>query len=312
MSLTRIRGSRGDEAGSAVLLTIFLAAIIIIIGIAFNWLVKEHVKTAQVLKEKAEAMTTAVSVFDTLLFAMLTGKLSSNRIVVSDSSLIGFDKIPMNNQTLKVREDISINVQDTNGRISVYAGAGGELKKLITLVDSKSSVGIIADSINDWVDADDIQRPLGAESEYYRSIGMPYTPRNFSMQYMEELLLIRGMSWELYKKIKPYITIFPNTGGFNPATASPLAVIASLEISEENRKIIQDYIDKGLDIPDELFYNLTGRRIHSLDYDLFQPSRYLEITVTYGYLKNLYTINAGIGLYPTATAPYAVYYWREG
>ncbi|MCG6553620.1 MAG: general secretion pathway protein GspK [Candidatus Magnetominusculus sp. LBB02] len=301
-----------DEAGSAVLLTIFLAAIIIVVGIAFNWLVKEHVRTAEALKEKAEAMTTAVSVFDTLLFAVLTGTLASNRIIVSDSSLIGFDKIPLNNKTLKVRDDIAINVQDTNGRISIYGGAGSEFQRLIRLVDDKSNVAVITDSVNDWTDADDIARPQGAESEYYKGIGMPYTPRNFTMQYMEELLLIRGMSWELYKKIKPYITIFPSTTGFNPASAAPVAMLASLDISEDGRKILAEYIDRGEDVPEELFYNITGRRIHSLEYDLFAPSRYLEITVSYGFLKNLYTINAGIGLYPTASAPYSLYYWKEG
>ncbi|MBF0459165.1 MAG: general secretion pathway protein GspK [Nitrospirae bacterium] len=301
-----------DEAGSAVLLTIFLAAIIIIVGIAFNWLVKEHVKTAEALKEKAEAMTTAISVFDTLLFAVLTGTLASNRIIVSDSSLLGFDNIPMNNRPLKVRDDITVNVQDTNGKIPVYHGVGIEFARLVKLVDNESNTAVITDSINDWVDSDDIVRPSGAEADYYRGIGMPYTPRNFQMQYLEELLLIRGMSWELYKKIKPYITIFPGTSGFNPATASPVALAASMDISEESRKVLSGYIEKGIDIPDELFYNLTGKRIHGLEYDLFQPSRYLEITVAYGYLKNLYTINAGIGLYPTASAPYAVYYWKEG
>ncbi|KWT90991.1 general secretion pathway protein GspK [Candidatus Magnetominusculus xianensis] len=301
-----------NEGGSAVLLTIFLASIIIIVGIAFNWLVKEHVKTAEVLKEKAEAMTTAISVFDTLLYTLLTGTLGTNRIHVSDSTIMGLDKIPINNKPIKIRDDITINVQDTNGRISVYSGTDSDFSRLVKLMDEKSNVTVITSSINDWIDGDDITRPSGAEAEYYRGIVMPYTPRNFSMQYMEELLLIRGMSWELYKKIKPYITVFPGTSGFNPATAEPMAVIASLDINEESRKILAEYIDKGLEIPDELFYNLTGRRIHSLEYDLFQPSRYLEVTVTYGLSKNLYTINAGLGLRPTASAPYALYYWKEG
>ncbi|MBF0320801.1 MAG: general secretion pathway protein GspK [Nitrospirae bacterium] len=303
---------QSDNTGSAVLLTIFLASIIIIVGISFNWLVKEHVKTAEVLKDKAEAMTTAVSVFDTLMFAMLTGTLSNNRILVSDNSLLGFDRIPLNNLPLNVRDDITINVQDTNGKISVYLGADSDLTRLIRLVDEKSNAALITDNLNDWTDADNIPRPLGAEAEYYKGIGMPYAPRNFSMQYMEELLLLRGMSWELYKKIKPYITIFPGTSGINPATSAPLVVIASLDISEENRKVISEYVDKGLEVPDEVFYNLTGKRIHSLEYDLFQPSRYLEITVSYGYSKSLYTINAGIGLRTAESAPYSVYYWKEG
>jgi type II secretory pathway component PulK len=55
----------------------------------------------------------------------------------------------------------------------------------------------IADAILDWIDADDNQRPNGAESQYYASLSPPYAPRNGPPVSIEELLLVRGVTPEL-------------------------------------------------------------------------------------------------------------------
>ena len=52
----------------------------------------------------------------------------------------------------------------------------------------------IADSILDWIDADDNARPMGAEADYYRSENLPYTPRNAVPGCIEELLLVKGVT----------------------------------------------------------------------------------------------------------------------
>jgi general secretion pathway protein K len=39
--------------GSATILTILMAAVIITVGLGFNWLVKEHIKASAGLKNKA-------------------------------------------------------------------------------------------------------------------------------------------------------------------------------------------------------------------------------------------------------------------
>lgn len=52
----------------------------------------------------------------------------------------------------------------------------------------------IADAILDWIDADDDQRPLGAEREYYAALSPPYLPRNGPLGSIEELLLVRDVT----------------------------------------------------------------------------------------------------------------------
>jgi hypothetical protein len=55
----------------------------------------------------------------------------------------------------------------------------------------------IADAILDFVDEDTLQRTLGAESEYYSSLPMPYEPVNGPLESVEQLLLVRGVTPEL-------------------------------------------------------------------------------------------------------------------
>lgn len=50
-----------------------------------------------------------------------------------------------------------------------------------------------ADSILDWIDADDEAREFGAEADYYQRLDKPYSPRNALPESLEELLFVKGV-----------------------------------------------------------------------------------------------------------------------
>jgi general secretion pathway protein K len=52
-------------------------------------------------------------------------------------------------------------------------------------------------SILDWIDEDDMQRPSGAESFFYRTEGFPYVPPNRNLYTAEEILLVRDFTKEI-------------------------------------------------------------------------------------------------------------------
>ena len=54
-----------------------------------------------------------------------------------------------------------------------------------------------AESILDWIDADDTPRSSGAELDYYRRIGVPYGPKNAIPVSLDELLLVRDVNRSL-------------------------------------------------------------------------------------------------------------------
>jgi len=169
----------------------------------------------------------------------------------------------------------------------------------------------IIDSYLDWIDTDNFTRLNGAEEVYYKSQELPYVPRNYAIQYKGEVEFIKGMGREFYSKIEPYVTMLPSTG-FNPNTASDEVLMAYLYINEESLKILKDYISiKAISSDMELFA-LIGRRIASEGEGIyFFPSSFMEITVSVGKPRNIYTVRVGLDMRQNVRSPYSILYWKE-
>jgi general secretion pathway protein K len=54
------------------------------------------------------------------------------------------------------------------------------------------------DRILDWIDSDDESRPNGAESDFYQQMDVPYGCKNGPMDSIEELLMIPGITPDVY------------------------------------------------------------------------------------------------------------------
>lgn len=79
-------------------------------------------------------------------------------------------------------------------------------------------------SILDWVDQDDIPNPDGAEDDYYSGLAPAYKCKNGPVDSMEELLLIKGISSQIY-----YGSNMEQGGNFPTETSVDFA-----ESAEEN------------------------------------------------------------------------------
>ncbi len=83
----------------------------------------------------------------------------------------------------------------------------------------------LADCIIDWRDEDTTARPHGAEAKEYESISATYTSKNVPFDVPEELMLVKGMTAEIYRKIKDTITVY-GSGRININTATKPSLIA--------------------------------------------------------------------------------------
>jgi len=66
---------------------------------------------------------------------------------------------------------------------------------------SAEQAGIAVDSLADWIDNDDSARPNGAESDYYKTLGIFDMPRQLGFISVDEMLLVRGMN--VVDRLKP-------------------------------------------------------------------------------------------------------------
>ena len=104
----------------------------------------------------------------------------------------------------------TVRIDNESGKINLNT-AGNELLTLMLegfeLDDTDKN--IIVDSILDWRDKDDFHRINGAENEYYLSLSDPYHCKNGDFDSIGELLLVRGMSPEIfYGGLKDRVTVY--------------------------------------------------------------------------------------------------------
>ena len=87
-----------------------------------------------------------------------------------------------------------------------------------------------AAAIMDWLDADHVPRPGGAEADYYAGMHLPYAPRNGAPAALEELLLVRGVTRALLlgRDANANYQFEPGEGGGTSGSAGAALAWASL------------------------------------------------------------------------------------
>ena len=88
----------------------------------------------------------------------------------------------------------------------------------------------LADAILDWRDEDDLTHLNGAEEDDYQNAGRNHGPRNGTFQSIEEFSLVLGMNYEIFRAVKPLITIYSGQPGIDPKVASREALLALPDI----------------------------------------------------------------------------------
>ncbi len=287
-----------------------MSVVIITVGVGFNWLVKEHMRAAEALKKKTEAMLDARSNHDLLIYSILSGQVTQKGIVLYKGvELLGVVSLPLNSTKTVLNERIAVRLQDSNGLVSLTGFDRGTMSRLIGQFSDDTRASIVADSLLDWIDQDNLVRLNGAEEQFYRGENKP-GPRNYPLQYKEEISMIRGMDQPLFTMISPYVTMLPNVG-FNPNTAPDQVLMAYLNITSDVLEGLKVYMAGSPVSSDATLFALTGRKIVVNEGVYFFPSRYWDITIEVGGSRPLYTMHSGIDMNQTMTAPYSIIYWKE-
>jgi len=122
---------------------------------------------------------------------------------------------------------LEIKVTDERGKLDINAVDEVALQQLFLnneLDDDEATY--LAAAVKDWNDPDEMERPNGAEVETYLASGLSVGPGNHSFVMVDELMQVMGISWELYQKIEPGLTVFSQANEPNPAYAPVEALMA--------------------------------------------------------------------------------------
>ena len=146
--------------------------------------------------------------------------------------------------TLQLGADFAdVQVVDETGKINLNTAPSHLIYNLLITVGMEpGDADMLTDSIEDWRDPDEFFRPNGAESDYYLSLPQPYFAKNGPFDVPEELLLVRGVTPEIYygrKGLTPdgerveyfglgkYLTVFSSVNRIN-VNSAPVPVLAAI------------------------------------------------------------------------------------
>jgi general secretion pathway protein K len=152
-----------------------------------------------------------------------------------------------------------VKIEDEKGKIPLNklvtgSAVNADIKNMMLRLLGQPEFGLdekkaaeIVDAIIDWIDDNDEVTGMGAESSYYLSQPIPYTAKNAQLDCIEELLMIKGITSELFAgtKEKPglaqYVTIY-GTGAINISTAPKMVLRAlSPDITVELADKMDEY-----------------------------------------------------------------------
>lgn len=209
-----------------------------------------------------------------------------------------------NNATVEVqvtdeRGKLSINSANEQTLISLLANNGLEI----------SDAEYLAAAILDWVDSDEIERANGAELGAYEAAGLGIGPGNRSFIMVEELLQVLGMSWELYSKMEPGLTVHSGSALPEPAYAPAEALMALPDMSRDDalnfiaeRHSQESLSGTGITLPNGEVVMARGR---GLTYSILAKA-----TLPNGIWDQV-EATIRLGGNPNGT-PYRILRWREG
>ena len=145
----------------------------------------------------------------------------------------------------------NVKVIDEESKLPINSATPEQLHQLLAAlgVDASES-DIIVDSILDWMEPGDLHRLNGAKTDdYYKNLDPPYRCKNAPLDRVEELLLVRGVTPELFygapaKDEEPAryglvdLVTVTSQGQINVNTAPPTVLQAALELDDAELGVI--------------------------------------------------------------------------
>ncbi len=258
-----MRGIPTGERGIALILVLWVMALLTVIAGEFCHAVRTELNVTRNFKEETQAYYIALSG----LFWAVQGLVDDDQ---------GFRKAAApggaanpEEGLARINADIpavpfgagrfSVRKENESGKVNLNRAGEHLLKMMLNGLDiDGAEKAIIVDSILDWRDADSFHHVNGAEDDYYRSLPHPYRCKNGDFSSVDELLLVRGVTPQIFHGgLRDMVTVYQdeetaagrdvraevrvNLNSININAASPPMLRALPRMTEEALRAILRY-----------------------------------------------------------------------
>jgi general secretion pathway protein K len=123
--------------------------------------------------------------------------------------------------------EVRFAIHDEGGKVDLNGASVALLHGLFRAIGlDERQAGALADAIADFRDEDEDRRPAGAEDPDYQAAGLPYLAKDAPFLRVDELLRVKGMTGELYRRLQPLLTVYTGRDSPDRSTAPPEVVAA--------------------------------------------------------------------------------------
>ncbi|MCX5851769.1 MAG: general secretion pathway protein GspK [Deltaproteobacteria bacterium] len=197
----------GNERGIALILVILILSVIVAVTIQLNLSSRAEVYEAANMRDGITLTYIAKSGFNGGR-VLLKEDMNNFDSLTEDWAQAG--AVSAASGSLFDDGYFSLAIEDETGKIQVNSlvpgsGFNPDVEAVLLRFLSLSEFGLteeeardIVDAIKDWIDEDDEVTGFGAEDLYYRGLNPPYRCKNGPMDCIDELLMVKGVTRELY------------------------------------------------------------------------------------------------------------------
>ncbi len=210
-----------NESGIALFMVLWVLTLLSVIVGEFCFAMRTEVNVTRNFKDQTVAYYIALAGINRAIGELIRNEVNPPR--TTSSVIPGKEDEPEEVETENLwRTNVEIPpvlygdgqyevwIGNESGKININDASESILKMMLRGFDLEDQdISIIADSILDWRDKNNLHRLNGAEDDYYKSLDEPYECKDDDFDSVEELLLVRGVTPELfYGGLKDIVTVF--------------------------------------------------------------------------------------------------------
>lgn len=189
----------GTERGIALLMVLWVLTILIVIVFSFSYMARTEAYATLAFRQAVEKKFLAEAGIERGIAELFYLSANKNAPTVTSGSEVW--RMDGRQYKLLMTDNgyYTIGILNEGGKVDINTAPEVILKTLlINLGVDPDHADIIVDSAMDWKDPDNLRRLHGAEDDYYMSLPNPYKAKNTDFETLEELLLVKGMTPEIF------------------------------------------------------------------------------------------------------------------
>ena len=221
------RRIRRNQRGIALFIVLWVLTLLSVMVAEFAFATRTAVNMVRNFKEETQAYYLARSGMNMAAAELVNARLNPPRpSATDDGNADGEPDFQLRyNAALPALAvpggEIHLRVESLSGRINLNRAGPTLLRMMLDSLDiAEETRSIVVDSILDWRDPDNLRRLHGAENAYYQSLPDPYFAKNGDFDAVDELLMVRGVTPEIFEKIRNMLTVFPKSDPDRAARAA--------------------------------------------------------------------------------------------